>query len=259
MFIIALIVGLLLDAVAVFGAVTAFNRTDSIIARTIASLFAFTSIVGTMAAVSLTTVPVQTRIVMMGMQRQEPTRSILANDRVMRGKIEAAVRDGLGRPGSKFDNVRATVTDVIRPYMSYRLGHAPDRFTIASATATLAMLEKAKVEGAGACSAVLSGDIDTARRLATPESTRWLPDLLKAEPLDTVRVASQETFGAFMQKVALEKGWTMQDLQAAMSRQGRMTCDYPIATIQAATALQEDQAAAMLRRLGFGAQAITTK
>lgn len=259
MSILAFLIAIVVDAAVITVAVATFRRTYSKAARIAASLFAVVAIIGSTAVASLTTTTVQTRLVMAGMRKQEPTATILAADPQMRAKLEAAVRSGLSQEGSKVENVKAAVSEVLRPYMSYRLGHAPDRYTVASARATLEMLRRARTEGPPTCNAVLSGSLETLRRLSTPAQSAWLSDMLKADSLDTVRVADQPTFGAFIQKVALDKGWTIQDLASASSRQGRMACDYPIATIEAAINLPEDQAAAMLRRLGVGAQVVTAR
>lgn len=259
MLLLAILVALLVDALAVLSTMAVLRRSDSTILRTGAICLAVLVVLGTTAAASLATITVQTRIVMAGMARQEPMASIIANDRQMRSKIETAVRKGLEAEGSKVENVRNAVGDILKPYMTYRLGHAPDRHVIASARSTLGLLARAKAEGPGSCAAVLSGDIETMRRLATSETSAWLPAMLRDEPLDDVRIADDRAYIPFLQSLIRQNGWTQDDLAQGMRRQGPLACTVPAAVIERAMELPEDQAAAMLRRFGFGAQAVTAR
>jgi len=259
MLILAIIVALVIDAVALLAAFALFRRTESTIVRVLTALSALFAVITSAGLASLATVGVQTRVVMYAMARQEPTATILATDREMRGKLRAAVRSGLEMDGSKADNVRGTVTAVLKPYMAYRLSHARDRDVIASARATAAMLGRAKTEGATTCNAVLAGDVDVLRRLTTPETSAWLGDMLRGEALDRVDAATQPQMRTFVASLAAARRWTMQDVAAAASRSGPLACDYPIAVIDAATQMPERDGAAMLRGLGFGGQAVTVR
>jgi hypothetical protein len=248
----ALAIALVLDALATLAAVALWRRTTSTFLRSVAAGFAATTIVATTAVASLTTATVQTRIVMAGLARREPTATILSTDAIMRTKIRDAVVRGLDAPGGKVEGVKREVGAVLRPYMTYRLANAPDAYVVRSARATRDLLGRASAEGAATCRAVLSGDVGTVARLATPASSAWLPDMLRADALDRPRTASQADVVRFVGGVAQARGWTQADLADALQRRGRLACDYPIVAIDAAVALPEDRAAALLRTLGLG-------
>lgn len=248
----AIAIALVLDALATLAAVALWRRTTSTFLRSVAVGFAVTTIVATTAVASLATATVQTRIVMAGLARREPTATILSTDAIMRTKIRDAVRRGLDAPDGKVEGVKREVGAVLRPYMTYRLANAPDAYVVRSARATRDLLGRASAEGAATCTAVLSGDVGTVTRLATPASSAWLPGMLRADALDRPRIASQTDVIRFAEGIAQAKRWTQADLAEAMRRGGRHACDYPIAAIDAAVALPEDRAAPLLRAIGLG-------
>jgi len=259
MLIFAIVIALVVDAFAIWGAVSIFRRSPSFIARTVAVGFAVSAVIGTAAVASLATVGMQTRIIMAAMERQEPTATILATDRQMRAKLRTAVEEGLSKHGSKVENVQTSVGKVLKPYMAYRLSHAPDRFVIQSARATHDLLSRAKATGSDACSRVLAGDIATVRGLTTKETSAWLSDMLRADALDRTDTASAREIQAFIVDIAATRGWGPADVTAATRRTGPLACDYPLAAIEVAIRLPEQKAAAMLRGLGFGGMAVTAR
>lgn len=253
MFILALLVVLVVDALAIAAALALRRRTSSTFLKAMATGFVLTVVVGGAALVALTTTGVQTRIVMAALARKEPTATIIATDRTMRGRIDDAVRRGLDAPDGKVEGVRREVGAVLRPYMTYRLLNAPDRYVVDSARAMRDILTRARSEGAATCTAVLSGDVATVSRLAVPASSAWLPAMLRADALDRPPSADHQRVVDFVRGVAQRKGWTQADLAEAMQRRGRLVCDYPLATIDAALTLPPEQAAPLLRALGLGA------
>lgn len=259
MLILAILIAVLVDAVAITALIALLRRSDTTWLRWAAITGTTLVVIATALVASLATVGVQTRIVMYALERQEPTATILAGDRAMRFKIRDAVRRGLSIPGDRAQNVKGTVSEVLRPYMAYRLSHAPDRFTIASARATRDMLARAKAQGTEMCGKVLSGDAEAARAFTDTSTAGWLPDMLKAEPLDTVPVAAPAETARFLQALTSARNWSIDDVQAASARRGPLACDLPIASIDAAVALPEEKAAALLRAMGFGGQAVTAR
>lgn len=254
MLIVAIVIALMLDALAVWGAIKLFDRSDSVVLRTFAITSAIGTIVGTALVASLATTGVRTMIVMEAMSRREPTATILASDREMHGKIETAVRRGLDKPsGGMVENVKSEVEGVLRPYMAYRMSHAPDASVVASARDTLRMLEKARAEGPETCSAVLRGDRETVLRLSGSDQGAWLPEMLKTEADDSPERADAQELSAFVQTVAREAGVTPEDMRRASSdRTGPAACTFPIAAISRAVSLPQDRGAAVLRALGIG-------
>lgn len=259
MLILAVLIAVLVDALAITALVAVLRRSDTTWLRISAIVGTTLAVISTGLVASIATVPVQTRIVMYGMARQEPTATILSTSKDMRIQIAAAVNRGLRQEGSKVDNVKQSVTAVLQPYMKYRLKTAPDRFVIASARATAAMLAKAKAEGTATCTAVLSGDLDTMRRLADPSSGSWLPDMLRAPALDDVRTATSAQLQTMLGRLAIERGWNPQDVSAATARRGPLACDLPMAVMNGASTMPEAEAAAMLRALGYGGQAVAAR
>jgi hypothetical protein len=257
MLILAIIIALLVDAVAITALVALLRRSDTTWLRVGAIVGTTLVVMATALCASLATVTVQSRIVMYAMARQEPTATILRIDRDMRDRLRIAVVKGLSQEGPKVDNVKQAVSAVLHPYMAYRLRTAPDRFTIRSARTTLAMLEKAKAQGTDVCAAVLSGDVATMQRLADPASADWLPEMLRSTPLDDVRTATPAESAAVLSVLTASRGWSAEDVAAATARRGPLACDLPIAVIGQAVDMPEEKGAALLRSLGFGGQAVT--
>ena len=183
----------------------------------------------------------------------------MASDRQMKIKLEKAVREGLTKEtGSLAENVKASVLDVVKPYMAYRLSHASDRFVILSAKATRDMLRKARTEGTATCAAVVAGDPDTMRRLGGADAAAtWLPDLIRSDALDIVERATPQETAIFLQENAARSGISPADMVAATRRQGPAACSFPVQLIEDALRLPSPKDARMLRGLGYGGQAVT--
>lgn len=243
--------GVLIAIMSTVMAIVTFRKTIRVFPRILVVLGAAFGWIGMALTIILTNTSVQTKVVMTGFERVEPLATIIATDPQMKEKIRQTVEKTIKEHGPKTEPIKEEVTKVLKPYMAYRLQHAPDRYVIRSANNTLDVLTKAKADGPQNCAKIMRGDFETVQKYGGL-SQDWLPEMLKEESLDQPREASTDDLQKFIAEIWMKEGWQTVDILNKDSPDSPLICDYPIKTISAAVQLPEDQAAAMLRRLGYG-------
>lgn len=168
----ALILSLLFDALVVAAGRSMVRRSarrsrdgrPSVRTRAVAFGGGALAIAASTILTSLATTSVQGDIIMLGMGRYEPFRTIIATDPQEAVRLREAVDRGLARPGPIRDKVRSAVQDEAQTYLKDRVAHAPDNLVVAMGRLTLASLERARRDGDAQCRSLMGGNADTAAR-----------------------------------------------------------------------------------------------
>lgn len=246
MAIMAFFVATLVSLFSVYGVVRRFRRTTSVPRRILSVVSCLWSVVLVFLLASLTTVAMQTRVIMLVLSFHEPAASIIATDATMARQMESAVKKGLSKKGDVVGNVQTAVLDVVHPYMAYRFSHADDKVTILFGRSMRDSLRVAKAKDPGLCMSARSGDLSAIREIDGHGPDTWIAEIIRAEPMDEARVADEVEFSEFVSGVMASRGWTV---DGVANQDARMTCEYPISLIDAALGLPPEEAAPILRRM----------
>lgn len=240
MLIIALVLALLFDILAVSASRALLRRSarrsrdgrSSGRARAVAIGGGALAIAISTVVASLATTTVQGDIVMMGMRRYEPFRTILATDPGEAVKLRAAVDRGLEEDGPIRERVRASVEREVAPYLKDRVAHAPDHLVVEMGRQTLASLVGARGEGEAACRSLMSGDAAALARHGDGAARQTLLARIVAAPY--VYDPERPTAG--------DEAYRTVD-----AAPGASACDISIAATRRILTLPERQAARLLR------------